>query len=57
MWARSGLNRRLFAYQANTLPLSHEPEIGVEGVEPSMAVPKTAALPLGYTPGRLHETV
>lgn len=24
--------------------------IGVEGFEPSMAVPKTAALPLGYTP-------
>ena len=24
--------------------------LGVEGFEPSMAVPKTAALPLGYTP-------
>jgi hypothetical protein len=25
-------------------------DLGVEGIEPSMAVPKTAALPLGYTP-------
>jgi hypothetical protein len=25
--------------------------VGVGGIEPPMAVPKTAALPLGYTPG------
>jgi hypothetical protein len=26
--------------------------IGVEGLEPSMSVPKTDALPLGYTPDK-----
>lgn len=52
MWARADLNCQPFVYQTNTLPLSYAPikVIGVEGFEPSMAVPKTAALPLGYTP-------
>ena len=29
-------------------------DLGVEGLEPSMAVPKTAALPLGYTPEKTN---
>lgn len=29
--------------------------LGTEGFEPSMAVPKTAALPLGYAPKIIEE--
>lgn len=51
LWAGADLNCQLLVYQTNTLPLSYTPKFGAEGIEPSMAVPKTAALPLGYAPG------
>jgi hypothetical protein len=34
----------------STVELHARKVFGVEGLEPSMAIPKTAALPLGYTP-------
>ena len=49
-WAGADSNCQLLVYQTNTLPLSYTPKFGAEGIEPSMAVPKTAALPLGYAP-------
>ena len=44
-----GINQyETFCNTADTEVRKHE--VGVEGLEPSITVPKTAALPLGYTP-------
>ena len=56
IWAGADSNCQLIVYQTSTLPLSYTPYFGVEGLEPSMAVPKTAALPLGYTPAKILPT-
>lgn len=47
---RLELSTSRLSNEHSTIELRACQKIGIEGLEPSMAVPKTAALPLGYTP-------